>query len=67
MLKPPLRETRYPASLAGLKSELDRARNGRGAFFGENEEWFRFEDLMFDAERCMQRVRAGFKGALKPG
>ena len=28
----------------------------KGAFFGENKEWFRFEDLMFDAERCMQRV-----------
>lgn len=34
----------------------------KGAFFGENLEWFRFEDLMFEAERCMQRVRDGFKG-----
>jgi hypothetical protein len=39
----------------------------KGAFFGGNQEWFRFEDLMFDAERCIQRVRDGFNGALKPG
>jgi hypothetical protein len=38
----------------------------KGAFLGENQEWFRFEELIFKAERCMQRVRSGFNGALKP-
>jgi hypothetical protein len=37
----------------------------RCPFLGEGQEWFRFEDLMFEAERCMQRVRTGFNGALK--
>jgi hypothetical protein len=39
----------------------------KGAFYDENQEWFRFEDLMFEADRCMQRVRTGFKEVLTLG
>jgi hypothetical protein len=35
----------------------------KGAFIGENQEWFSFEDLMFEAERCRQRIRDGFNGS----
>ena len=31
----------------------------KGIYLGENQAWFTFDELMFEAERCMQLVRGG--------